>query len=107
MAARRKKASRRHAPTKRPGALVIKYEGQSFHEAPVVYTNNAQITISTFDVQIRLNRVIEAKEGELKVINQTTVMMSSKYALAFAELLMRNVDAIKASSQSEPEEVRE
>ena len=108
MAAKRKKrATAKKAVTTSASPEVI-YEAQPPSETSAVYTNNAQITISSVDVQFRFNRVLNASENEIHVVNQATVIMSPKYALAFADLLIRNVETImRSSTESEFKEEQE
>lgn len=56
-------------------------------EQPMLYINNIEISFSVFDVQIRLNRVVQKEGDKVLLLNQGTVAMSPQHALSFWSLL--------------------
>ncbi len=96
MAARKKRTTKKAETAE---ARIV-YEGRSLTESPVIYANHTELSISSVDVQIRLNRAISRDDdGVLHVLNQATVVMSREYARAFVELLAKNADHLQAHSE--------
>lgn len=73
-------------PTK---SQTIVYVNGDPSENPIIYTNNIEMSISLFDVQIRLNHVVQRSGDEVKVVNHGTLAMSPQHALSLAVLLSR------------------
>ena len=69
----------------------VSYVGTPAEENPLIYVNNVEMSVSLFDVQIRLNRIAKIEDGEIFLKNQGTVAMSPQHALSLLALLQRTL----------------
>lgn len=71
--------------------VTIKYVGGEPSEKPLYYVNNVQLVSGVFDVQIRLNRVVDIEGNELQVVCQGTAAMSPQHARALVRILSKGL----------------
>lgn len=60
-----------------------------------IYTNNAQIGFSTWDMRMDLGEVIDQEDGMLVIEDRIRVVMSLHHAKAFITALVQSFDAFE------------
>lgn len=67
-------------------------------DLPTFYVNNAEVTISTWDMRFRLGQVESMTGEQLQVKNTVTVFMSIQHARVFVEKTKQLLDAWDAAN---------
>ena len=81
------------------------YLGGPIENQPVIYANNVEMSITPYDIQIRLNRIVSTDGNQVSVANQAILVMSPQHAESFHDVLGRAIKALRGvlTSASEAE----
>jgi hypothetical protein len=58
---------------------------------PSVYANNAEVTITTWDVRMKFGEIEKISESEISVAERVRVAMSPQHAKAFSVVLAEHI----------------